>query len=341
MIDLFQIRTMLKALEQMYLPKLFFRSLFFRKSTTSDSESVDIDIFKGKRRLAPFVSPIKEGKMVERLGYTTRTYKPPYVKPKMITTAQHYLTRAPGQIIYGANRTPAQRAAEQLGKDMAELNQQIDRREEWMCAQALTTGKINVVGDGVNDVIDFGMDASHLITLSGTDLWSDTTNSDPMGDLKTWKRLIGKDSGIQPDAVVMGALAWDAFIIHPKTKDALDTRRIDLGLIDPKALPSGATWMGYLKETQQDVYTYDEYYLDDSAVVQSMMPEKKVIMGSTKARAEKLYGAIQDLEALFSVARFPKSWIEKDPSRRILLMQSAPLMSLHQVDAFICSIVLA
>ena len=339
-LDIFKTRTMLKALEQMLFPKLFLRDMFFRGTERSTTKYVDIDIMKGKRRLAPFVSPLKEGKQVERLGFTTNTIEPPYIKPKMITNAQDFLDRGLGETIYSGGKTAAQKAQEQLGKDLAELNGMIDRREEWMASSALTTGKIVISGDGVSREIDFLMAGTHLITLTGNDLWTDTTNSDPLANLKTWKRLIGKDSGLVPDAVIMGETAWDNFIKHPKVVAALDTRRIDLGIIDPKALPNGATYMGFLKETQQDIYTYDEWYLDASDVLQPMVPAKKVIMGSTKLRATKHYGAIYDLEMRAAVSRFPKSWTEKDPSRQILLLQSAPVMALHQPDAIICATVI-
>jgi len=73
-----------------------------------------------------------------------------------------------------------------------------------------------------------------------------------------------------------------------------------------------------------------------------MTDPKKVILGSTVAKTARHYGAIQDVEfpGDVSVSRFPKSWIEKDPSRRILMVQSAPLVSLHQVDAFAAAKVL-
>lgn len=341
-IDIFKTRTMLRALEQMLLPKLFLRDMFFRTVTRSLTQYVDIDIIKGKRRLAPFVSPLKEGKQVERIGYSTNTIEPPYLKPKMITTAQDFLNRSAGENLYDGAKSAQQKAAEQIGKDLVELNQIIDRREEWMASQALTTGKIQVVGDGVNREIDFLMDASHIIALGAGSRWNEGT-SDPLADLKTWKRLIAKDSGLVPDIVIMGESAWDEFIKNAAVVAALDTRRVDLGKIDPRALPNGATYMGMLKETQQDVYTYDEWYLDPSDVLQPMVPVKGVIMGSTRARCERHYGAIYDLKAGLraSVSRFPKSWEVEDPSARYIMLQSAPVMALHQVDAFVYAQVLA
>lgn len=341
-LDLFDTRTMLAALEQMLPPKTFFRDTFFNSVETSMTEHVDIDIMKGKRRLAPFVSPRKEGKLVERIGFTTRTYKPPYVKPKMVTTAQDFLKRDLGQTIYGAADSAMSRALKQVGRDLADLEAQITRREEWMCAQLLQTGQVDIVGDGVSDNIDFGMESSHLITLTGTDLWTDHTNATPMTDLRAWRRLIMKDSGRIPTDVVMGADAVDEFLDCDQVRDQLDTRRIDLGLIDPASFGPGVLYYGRLKGVNIDLWQYDEWYVDPETGVEApMLNPKKVIMGDRTARTARHYGAIQDLKANAAVARFPKSWEEEDPSVRFLMVQSAPLMALHQVDAFLCAQVIA
>lgn len=343
-ISLFETRVMLAMLEQMKPVRTFLLDTFFPTIETSNAKNVDIDIVKGKRRLAPFVAPVVEGKVIDHNGYTTRSYTPPYVKPKMITTAQDFLNRAAGEHIYQSSQNAGQRAATQLGKDLSEMENMITRREEWMAASLVQTGSVSVVGDGVNDTIDFGMDASHLITLAGVDLWSDKTNSTPLEDLRTWRRLIVKDSGITPAVVVMGSDAVNAFLAHPDVRTQLDNRRIDLGLIKPEQMPSGATYWGFLRDVAMDLWSYDEWYYDeDTSTEKPMIDEKKVVIGATNARTARHYGAIQDVEAdlLASVPRFPKTWVEKDPSLRVLMVQSAPLVAMHQVDAFACATVLS
>jgi len=340
-IDLFDTRIMLTALEQMKPVRTFFLTTFFRASETSQTAYVDIDIHKGKRRLAPFVSPVQQGKVVERLGYTTRSYKPPYIKPKMVTTAADILKREMGTTIYSANDGPAQRAARQIGKDLRTLDEMITRREEWMAAQLLQSGQVHVLGEGIDEIINFGMSADHIITLGGTDVWSNAAST-PLEDLRAWRRIIAKDSGINPDTVVMGADAADAFLDHADVQNKLDTRRIDLGLIDPAILATGAIYYGRIKDVGVDLYVYDEWFVDDSTDTEGpLMPAKKVIMGSTQARTARHYGAIQDLDATGAVARFPKSWTEDDPSARFIMLQSAPLVAMHQVDGFVCVQVLA
>lgn len=343
-IDIFETRTMTEALEQMKPPQGFLQDMFFRDEELHDTVTVDIDVIKGARRMAPFVSPVMEGKLVEDRGYATSTITPPYIKDKRVTTAQKLLDRRPGETVYAGGKSPLQRASEKLGRDLADQENMIFRREEWMVAQALFTGAVTCTGEGVSIAVDFQMESTHKVTLAGNDCW-DQTESTPLDDMRTWKRLIVKDSGLNPDTAVFGSAAVDAFLNHADVQDLLDNRRIALGQIDPRLLPQNATYYGHINELGLDIYGYDEWYLDDSGVEQPMVPTKKVMLGSTQARCTRHYAMIQDMDAIeaqqWAVKRYVKSWTEPDPGVRYLLMQSAPLPAPHQIDAFLTAQVIA
>jgi hypothetical protein len=343
-LDLFETRRMLAALEQRKPPRSFLLDTFFSGSETFDTEHVDIDIWKGKRRLAPFVNPRKEGKVVESQVYKTRSYKPPYIKPKKVTTAEDILKREMGQHIYGSNMSQMQKAAQRLGKDLAELDDMILRREEWMAAQVLTTGKVRCQGDGIDETIDFLMEAEHLPVLAGAALWSATTTAKPLQNMRDWKRLIAKDSGVNPTDVIMSPDVYDAMLYTDEVKgtnNLFDNRRIMLGQIEPRDVGGGVTYIGRITELGLDLWTYEEWYVDefDDETEKSMIPTGKLIMGSPNAYTRRLYGAIKDLKSTGAVRRFPKSWEVEDPSARFVMVQSAPIPALHQVDAFLCATV--
>lgn len=338
--DIFDTRTMLEAVEQMPTARRFLLNTFFNGGTpvTFPTKAVDIDIIKGKRKMAPFVNPRLPGSLSLREGYTTSTYTPPYIQPKRETTAELVLKRAAGDNPY-STRTPLERAGQLLGKDLRDLDDEIVRREEWMCAQALTTGKVRVIGEGVDDTIDFLMASDHRISL-GSGQWG-TADSDPIGNLRSWKRKIAKDSGRTANTVAMSGEALDAFQSNATVMKQLNTRRVDMGMIKPEELPDGVTYLGYLNDPGVDLYGYDEWYLadDDAAEELPMIPAGGLILGSTSTRNAMLYGAIQDLEAvesgLVEAARFPKSWVTQEPSARWLKLQSAALAGLLEPDAFI------
>lgn len=336
-IDLFETRTMLEAVRQMMPVRTFLKDTFFTNERTFDTEYVDVDIVKGKRRMAPFVSPKIAGKVVERQGYRTNTYKAPMINPKIPTTAEQLQKRLAGEALY-SGMSPDERAAEQLGRDLAELDEMITRREEWMCAQALFEGKIEIKGEGVDEVIDFGL--TNKEALSGNALWNQST-ADPLADLKRWRRAIIKASGINPDIVVMGSDVIDAFLAHQKVQQLLDLRLVDTGQINPQTLPNGTTYIGRIAELGVNIYTYDEWYLDDDGTEKPMVPEKTLMMGSTSARFDLLYGAYIDMElGTFDLPRIPRSWVEKDPSVRWVQLISRPLPVPQYIDSLYVATVL-
>lgn len=352
LIDIFDTRTMLEAIEQMKRPYTWLRDTFFSRVHQFETETVDVDIVKGKRRMAPFVHPLAEGKAVERIGFSTNTLKPGYIKPHMVTTAGDLLKRQPGQVLYQGGQTIEQRAQAQLGKDLATLMDMIDRREEWMAAKALDLGKITMTikGETADKTVevDFLMAANHKITLAGNDVWSDTVNADPVADLQAWASRVRQDSGINPTDVVMGTDACAAFLNHPKVQALLDLRRVDTGEINPRQLPNGVSYVGRIKAPNLtvDVWTYEEWYVDEATGNEEpMVPAKKVWMGSPNTANCRCHAVIQDVEAIeegqAAVTRFPKSWVTKNPGVRWLQVQSAPLVALQQPDAFVSAQVLA
>lgn len=350
-IDIFDTRTMLAAVEQMLRPSRWLRDTFFPADIPADTESLDVDIIKGGRKLAPFVSPLAEGKVVPGTGFTTQTLKPGYIKPKRPTTAGDLLVRSPGQTIYSGGETIEQRAQRKLGSDLADLMDMIDRREEWMAASALDLGTITmkIKGETADQTvtIDFQMAATHKITLTSTDLWSDAA-SDPLQKLASISQIIRKDSGISPDVLVLGTDAANAFCGNAKVQKYLDLRAVDVGEIKPQQLPDGVTYIGRIRYPGLfvDVYAYDEWYEhEDTGVVTPMVPAKKAWLGSTRSANRTQYAVIQDIEAIeggqAAVSRFPKSWVTKDPAVRWLMVQSAPLPTMKQPDAFASIQVLA
>jgi hypothetical protein len=338
---------MLRALTQLKTARTFFLDTFFKTEEIHITETVDIDVQTGKRRLAPFVNPKNAGKVVEKGGYKTFTYKPPYVKPKDVTTAEDILKRGAGQGLYMTDPGELQaRASERLTKELANLDDMITRREEWMAAQALQTGKVPVKGDGVDEEVDFLMKTTHKPTLLTTALWSAPTTATPLTNLRTWKKLIAQDSGLSATDVIMGSSAYENFLANTKevigTTGMLNQREIMMGRIQPTELPGGVTYLGRMDSIGLDLWTYDEWYVDDVTGEEGeMMDPKKVLMVARNGRFSKHYGAIKDLDALAPFKRFPKQWDEKDPSVRYLMVQSAPLPAPHQIDAIVCAKVLA
>lgn len=62
----------------------------------------------------------------------------------------------------------------------------IKARKEWLAMQAISTGMVQYAEGGVQFAADFGYTSEQKPVLSGTDLWSDTANSNPLEDIQLW-----------------------------------------------------------------------------------------------------------------------------------------------------------
>lgn len=331
-IDLYKTRTMLRALETMKPARNFLLDTFFPTVEQSTTEYVDIDIYDGQRRLAPFVNPMSQGKVIEDQGFTTQTFKPPYLKPKVKADTTILTDRAIGTTIYQGGANPQTMAAQKLGKQLADMRDMVTRRMEWMASSALNTGIISVVGEGYNATIDFAMPAAHKITLTSTALWTDAA-SNPVEALRTWRRTVAQKTGKVPNIAVLGSDVVNAFLKNVEVRAQMDLMRYTIGQVDMTSLgEQGVTYIGNIQGLA--LYSYDEWYLDSSGNEQPMVPVDKIFLGSTAARTAQHFGLIQDLRAPGAVPFFPKSWEEEDPSVRWLMVQSAPLVAMHESGCF-------
>ncbi len=333
-------RTMVEALRQNPVPRRFFMKTFFRRLRTHVTKAVDIDIQKTKRLMADYANPKFSGKVVERDGFVTKAVTPAYLKEKTPLHVDDLLTRQMGENVYDPI-SPAERAAAIIGEDLRMLDSRFVRREEFMCAEALLTGKIHIAGEGVDEIIDFGYEpGEHIVTLSGNSCW-DTATGDPQKDFDDWRIRINQRSGLSPNVAVVGTKVYWAIINNPIVKERLDNRRVELGTIKPADLPEGIRYLGTLQPSMIDIYAYDEWYTDPvDGKDKPLVPEDVVLLGSTQARCEMNYGLIQNLHGLAALPRFPFSWVEKDGSAQWLQLESAPLPNLYQADAFLVAHVL-
>ena len=324
----------------------FFLDTFFNNVKTFPTERVDIDIKKGNRRMAAFVHPRVGGQVLRSDGYQTESYKPPLVNPYTVTTADDLMTRLPGEDLY-SGKTPAQRAAEKLMDEYAELNDATTRREEWMAVQAVTTGEIPIVGPGVDEVIDFGL--TNKVKLTGNAQWG-KSSAKILDNLDEWEGKVLTNGFTNVDTVIMGKEALKAFLADAEVLKQLDNRRVELGIINPKDLPNGVRYIAHLAKPNVDIYEYREVYLDDWTDPENektlpLIPDNMVIMISSQARFMRAYGMCRYLEdngqwVSAQSARVLRAYTEHHPDRRMIELQAHPLPIPDKVDSWLVAEVL-
>lgn len=343
-ISIYDPRTMGKLVERMPKVQTFIKSTFFRNVETFDTQKIDVDFKKGNRQLAPFVHKKIGGVTIDNEGYETNTYEPPLVAPNKITTVDDILKRTPGESLYGG-KSPNQRAVEKMQRDFTELDEMITRREEWMCCQALFTGKIPILDkDGKELQAEIDFQFTNKVTLSSADAWNKKTGG-KIKQLKEWRKQVQKTGFVNCNICIMGDEALEAFIMDEEVQKLLDVERYDLAVIKPRELPNGVTYIGTIQGEGMDIYSYNEWFLDnwtnkDKPENKPLVPTNAVALLSTEANYSMYYGGVGVVDesgktiAVVEGSRIPEQWVERRPPRRFLQLNSAPLCVPHEVDSW-------
>lgn len=343
--DLFTTNNLVGVVKDLNTPPSFFLDWFFTRTIEDPSEEIHFDTDESKPRITPFVSPLVAGKVVNGRGYTTKTFKPAYAKDKRRWQPNRPLKRAIGEKI-GGSMSPEQRSQLLLAQELDDQLAMLTRREEVMASEVLRTGKVTVSGEGFETVVvDFGRHADLTITLAGNDRWSVVhADSDPLTDLENWAATQQLRGGVVPTDYVMAPDAWTAFrariVARGEAAMLLDYARSGGAELNLGPLAGKVQFKGRVGSF--GIWSYNDVYVDDAGADQNLMPSGTVIGTSVQIEGARCYGAIQDEEAGYTATRFfVKSWIEKDPAVRWLLLQSAPLVVPFRPNASLKASVLA
>lgn len=338
MINIYDTHVLRGVIQTLYTPQTFWLDKFFKAEMTFEQEYIDFDVWVGGRRLAPFVAPTVQGKPMLAQGYTTKRFKPAYVKPKDIVDPQRIIKRRVGEALMGSLSLQARYDAV-VADSMQEQKNQIIRRWEWMACQAIVNGQVTVSGDDYpTTTVFFGRNPAQTITQSGTSLWTDQVNSNPLADIEGWQIQMQQLTGYVPDSIIMGLAAWRAYRSHPLVIKQLNLfQRGTSDLVQQTALTgSVAQYVGYVGLNQIPIWVYNDIYEDPTSMpnppgpvvnVPFLDPTKVVMSASAGIEGVRAFGAIMDAKAGYTAASiFPKMWQQEDPSVTFLMSQSAPLM---------------
>ena len=323
----------------------FLLDKFYPNTVEFDTEEVAIDVDVGKRRMAPFVSPL-----VEQRRFQTNKLKPAYIKDLRAPDLRKPVRRAIGERI-GGNMTGAQREAANLAFEMAAQIDNVNRRLEWMGAQGLLTGTCPVEGEGYDPVtIDFQRDPSLTIDLTGNDQWGVPANFDAEGRdpvpgrcITGWQAQILKMSGAVSTELIFTNASWECFKNGKGVYGAINFPSLNASgnIVDPGAkIQKGGIYMG--RWGNFDLWLYNDWYVDDDDVEQPMLPDGTVIMCGPELMGTRAFGMIMDPKFNYMpMAYAPKTWIQDNPAQRLILMQSSPIIIPSRVNAALAATVCA
>lgn len=340
---LYDTMTLIGVQNRQQSDPLFFQQFFPEVIYFTTSKIAFDEISEDRYIMAPFVAPHVEGRVMERGGFDTRSFKPAYVKPKHDLDVQQQFKRRIGEQPYVGSLTPQQRYDATMAENFRTEREMIERRINWMCAQGMIEGAVVVEGEDYPRVtVDFQRDGDLSEVLAGTARWGESAGN-PLGDLLTMTRASRRLSGGRITDLIMGEEAYDRAYRNADFKELLNTNyriggswadhplfsvaesdkeaEFKAGFVGKNGGESLRIWTyaGYFHERDPDSGVLTEgYYIDPNAVVGV----------GNKLGGVQCFGAIKDPNAGLQATRmFPRIVDKKndDPAKEFTLTQSAPL----------------
>lgn len=340
-VQIYDLVTMLDILRVFKVPNPFWLQ-FFPSQINFVTEKVAFDkVYNDYRRLAPFVAPNVQGRVMTTEGYETMEFKPAYVKPKHIVDVDQVLVRRAGESLMTGSLTPSQRRMAVIADILYRHTQMHIMTREWLAARAIIDAKVTIQGDDYPMVtLDFRRDPSLSVTLIGAAKWDQPT-SNPLSDIYAVRNQARVLCGTVIRDIVFGRDAWQKMINRVDVKELMNVfyRGSDTELsrvIDN--FEDNYEFLGTLKGSNGNgelrCWLYSGKFRDANNVLQDMMDPTVVVGVSPDVQGVRCFGAIKDKKADYqALDMFPKMWEEEDPSVEYLMTQSAPLMVPKQPNA--------
>lgn len=333
--DLFTTNSLIDLVQELPPAKAPLYDRYFRLVVQETSEEIHFDKVNHRRRIAPFVSPLIEGKIISANARKVETFTPAYIKDKRPIDQNAPFKRAAGET-WKQPMTPEQRLQAYLLDQMQDQEEMIARRLEVMASEILRSGQVTISGEGYPTVVlNFGRAAGNLITpLTTTARWNDSAPKPPK-NLRDWSLIGLQSGGYGLVDVIMGTDAFSSFADNAEVRDKLKAVRdtatnTNMGFQQSEGLVQQGVYENF------NIFSYAGWYVDPvSDTETAIWPADQVVLvappepGSGKGGVEgvRAFGAIRDGKAGFrAMPFFPKIWEENDPAVQYLMMQSAPLL---------------
>ncbi|KIP14270.1 phage major capsid E family protein [Burkholderia sp. MSHR3999] len=341
--SIFDTAELVQLIQTVFEPENFLLNSFFPSVMEFETKEILFERFTENESIAPFVSPNVAGRPMRREGRVVQSFAPAYLKPLHAVQPEEAFRRSAGEAIGAGTLSPQERFLLATQRALQKQLRAIERRMEWMAAQALVNGSVVVVGDDYPSVtVDFARDPGNTIALAGAALWSQPTAT-PLDDLETWSMIILELTGAAGSDVIMTPDVWNAIKNNPAFLD-LFKRYQNLGGPLPNVLPAAQKRNLYKGQLGNfNLWVYQDWYRDEQGNKISYLPPGTVVMvasGDNGIAGVQAYGAIQDLASLVAQRFFAKMWEQPNPSAAMLMTQSAPLVVPSRPNATVSAKVL-
>lgn len=346
------LKLMMEAYKEMRTSDQFIAGMFeVRPRNISNTEKVAIDVLRREEHISPVVSRTGGPTMNALNQFTTKEWTPPSIREAQPFDTVELLKRSAGVTEYDATDIGFQQAfSERLLDGMDELEGKVRRNREWQGSQILQTGLLTLVDEDGNStyVIDFNPKSSHF-PLSGT-AWD--AGGDPLADIGNLSDVIRDDSGMDANFLLMGDIAFNAFINNAAVKSFLDIRRYEIGEIAPRKMGSGGKFQGnvHIGAYFYEIWTYNGRGIIPGDVTNTRMIDRdSCIVMASELRLDTVFAGVPmpvNVDPRFrdilpdrisiptAIDLAPNIYATPDGKQVMLEIESRPLLIPTAIDGF-------
>lgn len=319
---------------------------YFTQQMRSTTEWIDFEKLPIRaRRLAPFVKPKARGRGLPGDRVQGFRFKPANIVLEDAIDPERPLTYEAGidgSAFDATSLSPMQRLDAIKAQTMADYDDAMERRWEWMRAKAIIDGEVTInYEDGESVVVDFQRAAGHTEALTAGNYYGDSGVSildhwQAVADTMNDAEFGGMVTRITMGGSVLPVVRNDAAILaHLDTNIRGATVTVERGLVGGsmnggKVFKFGELMIGGASGQSVELWVNNETYEDDTGTQQRYLGAKEVVFTSTPAaiKGYECFGRIVDRDAAYdAIPKFPKNF-EVRNGRVVtehLSMESAPL----------------
>jgi hypothetical protein len=174
---------------------------------------------KGSQGLPVALMPAEfdtEAPIRERIGVTRIETEMAFFRERMVIKEKERQELL--KVLSGGNAAMLQTLIKPIYDDVTNLVNGVDVDAERMRMQLLSTGKIGIEANRLKYNYDYKFKSANKITLTTTDKWSDTVNSNPVTNILDWINNVEEATGNRPIRAICTRKTWGYLLNNEKIR---------------------------------------------------------------------------------------------------------------------------
>ncbi|MFZ3171961.1 MAG: major capsid protein [Carboxydocellales bacterium] len=293
---------------------------------------LDLSWIKGSRGLPVALKPAAfdtKTPLRDRIGVDKLETEMPFFKEGTLVKEKD--RQELNKVLMSGNQAIIEPVISKIFDDTVALVDGADVQPERMIMQLLSTGKIAVSAEGVDYNYDYLLDtANQTEALAGNAKWSDTTNSNPLADIKKWQDNRESTTGTRPTRAICTFKTWNYLLLNAKIKLDMNVQNGQNIILTDNMLKQ------YLvAKLSLSVAVYDKKFKDEAGATKNYFPDEVFTLLPAGNMGNTYYGTTPEESDLMTGASDADVQIVNTGVAITTIKQSDPVNVLTKVTEIV------